>query len=45
MIIVTLRNRKESNQDKGILMSLPETVMDIPNRKIDRVIFMLTCFD
>jgi hypothetical protein len=39
--LVTLRDRKESNQSKCIPVSAPEVVADVSNRKIDWMIFML----
>lgn len=44
-VTLTLWDGQEANQNEGILMSPPDVVTHVPDRKIDRVIFVLTGCD
>ena len=39
--MLTLGNRQKANQNEGVLVGSPNVIMDIPNREVNWVVFML----
>ena len=42
---LTFGNRKEAKQDEGVLVGPPDVIMDVSNREVDGVIFVLASCD